>query len=409
MAKNTSDDLNVYSDKFRPFVTRWELAGADNITLPVVSGTYDFDVDWGDGTALEHSSNAIPNNTHAYTGGGIKTITITGLVTHWRFNGGGDRLLITDVLQGGYTGLINLDGGFRGCENLTFVDNSDWTRDVTTLAFCFYECFALNCDLDKWEVGKVTNMDYFAWQMFGFEGSLEGWDVSKVITMDSAFYWCIGFRFGTTDTMKNWNVSNCTNMSRLFGGHHVTEVVDVSDWDVSSCQNFSGMFQGLQDMVADYGKWDVSSATNMNNMFNGCDSFNHDLSSWDVSNVTTMFGMFEGNLGFNQDLSSWDVSNVIDFGSIFENATAFDQSLASWDISSGEAFGFVNMLSGCNMSTVNYNLTLVGWDAQVLLSGETIGVTGLIHDTTAGGVDGTAARQSIIDNDLWTFSGDTPP
>ena len=38
--------------------------------------------------------------------------------------------------------------------------------------------------------------------------------------------------------------------------------------------------------------WDVSNVTNMERMFSGS-SFNQDISSWDVSNVTNMSEMFQ--------------------------------------------------------------------------------------------------------------------
>ena len=68
--------------------------------------------------------------------------------------------------------------------------------------------------------------------------------------------------------------------------------------------------------------WDVSNVTNMNKMFFGNLEFNQDISSWDVSSVENMEEMFSGYvLGdngpngfeikyhkFNQDITSWDTS-----------------------------------------------------------------------------------------------------
>ena len=86
------------------------------ITLPLpVAGTYDFVVDWGDGTTgivTAYNDAAI---MHTYTTAGIKTVSIKGKMTHWSFNNGGDKLKITDVLRGGYSGLTSLNGGFYGC------------------------------------------------------------------------------------------------------------------------------------------------------------------------------------------------------------------------------------------------------------------------------------------------------
>ncbi len=110
---------------YKPFTTRWLLDDADKtITLPLPSaGEYDFVVDWGDGTTgivTAYNDAAI---SHTYTTAGIKTVSIMGKMTHWSFNNGGDKLKITDVLRGGYSGLTSLYGGFYGCSNLKFVAN----------------------------------------------------------------------------------------------------------------------------------------------------------------------------------------------------------------------------------------------------------------------------------------------
>ena len=110
-----------------------------------------------------------------------------------------------------------------------------------------------------------------------------------------------------------WNVSNVTDMSRMFCGcESLKSVGDISNWDVSSVENTSNMFYDCKKLksVVDISKWDVSSVTNMSFMFCDCNNFNQNLSNWDVSSVTDMTYLFLNCKSFNKDISKWNVSNV---------------------------------------------------------------------------------------------------
>ena len=117
---------------------------------------------------------------------------------------------------------------------------------------------------------------------------------------------CIDCKFGA---MPDWDVSNVTNMSRLFNGIQVFNV-DISRWNVSNVTDMSRMFNAARFFNQDISDWDVSNVTNMSHMFILANNFNYDISVWDVSNVTNMGGMFMDASKFNQDLSAWDVKRV---------------------------------------------------------------------------------------------------
>jgi len=236
------------------------------ITLPLpVAGEYDFVVDWGDettGIVTAYNDAAV---SHTYTTAGIKTVSIMGKMTHWSFNNGGDKLKITDVLRGGYSGLTSLNGGFYGCSNLKFVANdSAWTKDVANTDFMFGNCPVFNSDLSAWDVSSVTSMQFMFGNCPAFNSDISAWDVSSVTDMYFMFRYCPAFNS------------------------------DISAWDVSSVTDMSYMFYECYAFNSDLSAWDVSSVTSMSYMFYRCEAFNSDISAWGVSSVTDMALMFYG-------------------------------------------------------------------------------------------------------------------
>ena len=114
--------------------------------------------------------------------------------------------------------------------------------------------------------------------------------------------------------------------------------------DVSAITDMCDLFRGgetmqywsghpvLSDFDGDISNWDVSNVTNMSRIFNKCKytGDNGDISDWDVSNVTNMNGMFSLSK-FNGDISNWDVSNVELFAGMFKNSS-FNGDISKWKI-----------------------------------------------------------------------------
>jgi len=270
---------------YKPFTTRWLLDDAGKtITLPLPSaGTYDFVVDWGDGTTGIVTAYNDADISHTYTTAGIKTVSIMGKMTHWSFNDGGDKLKITDVLRGGYSGLTSLYRGFYGCSNLKFVANdSEWTKDVTSMYYMFGYCSAFNSDISAWDVSSVTDMYAMFVACSAFNSDISAWDVSSVADMYYMFGYCSVFNS------------------------------DISAWDVSSVADMGYMFRNCYVFNSDISAWDVSSVASMTNMFYNCYVFNSDISAWDVSSVTDMADMFYGantfsTTNYNLLLNAWSL------------------------------------------------------------------------------------------------------
>lgn len=144
--------------------------------------------------------------------------------------------------------------------------------------------------------------------------------------------------------MEHWDVSNVTDMQKLFWMPNCTPEVakscfklspsfnqPLNRWNVSKVTDMNNMFQYLPSFNQSLDGWDVSNVTDMKGMFANMPSFNYPIGNWDVSNVTDMSYMFNEAYSFNQDLSGWDVSKVTTMQSMFEWATSFDQDLSKWN------------------------------------------------------------------------------
>ena len=132
--------------------------------------------------------------------------------------------------------------------------------------------------------------------------------------------------------------------------------------------------------------------------FRGAESFNRDISTWDVDQVTSLYQVFWGATSFNQDISMWDVMNVTSMSRLFLQASSFDQDLSAWDI--GSLDNGASLFSYSGMSKENYDLTIIGWNAQDVIPGVTIGAIDLLF------CEGESARENLMSSDGWSFLGD---
>ncbi|MCP4210277.1 MAG: BspA family leucine-rich repeat surface protein, partial [Halieaceae bacterium] len=353
------------------FVTTWQTdkpgtAASDSITIPIGAGDTDFTVFWGDGTSTDYTGGPA---THTYASAGTYTVAIVGDFPGVNFNGGGDGDKLLSVEQWGNIAWQDLNDAFEGAENLVInASDAPDLSGVTDLSAMFRGATSINQDLNNWDTSSVTNMSYM-------------------------FSWATAFNQDISD----WNTSSVTDLSNMFRGANAFNQ-DISGWDTSSVINMASMFQDSA-FNQDLSGWDTSSVTNMSYMFRWNSAFNGDLSGWDTSSVTQMREMFRAASAFNGDLSGWETLNVNNMDSMFDSAVAFNQDIGGWDIS--DVTTMASMLDGAGLSVGNYDATLSGWAAQTVQSGVALGASGLQYSLSA------ADRQSLIDDDSWTISGDS--
>lgn len=251
--------------------------------LPLVSSLpLNAVVDWGDGNTDTITVWNQAETTHTYASSGVYTIKITGDLSGWQFNNGGDKLKMGNVSKWGALN-ISVISGFYGCTNLTASAIDAPTISSTSLFAYFQDCINFN------------------------------------------------------GVIGNWIVSSVTNMNRLF------ERASVFNQDI--------------------GSWNTQNVTNMNNMFRSASAFNRDIGSWNTQNVTNMNSMFRSASAFNQDIGSWNTSSVVNMGIMFDSAFAFNQDISDWDVN--QVGSFTNFMSSVTLSTTNYDLLLVDWEANL--------------------------------------------
>lgn len=343
-----------------PFVTTWTVEAADlGITVPTSIGetgfnfTYDYTVDWGDGTS---SSNLTDDASHTYATPGTYTVSITGAFPHIDFSklAGLESNKITTIEAWGDIAWRSFNGAFLGCGNLTYnaTDRPDLSQ-VTDMTATFRDCTQFNGAIGNWDVSNITNMINTFGGATAFNQNLSGWDVSNVRSMSTMFFEASAFN----QDISNWDVSNVSNMRSMFF-LAASFNQDINNWNVSSVTDMNGMFVGARAFNQNLTGWNVSNVTNMGNLFNTARVFNGDISTWNVSSVTNMEGMFGTASAFNGDISSWEVSNVTLMRNMFLQAESFNQDISSWNVSN------VTTMQSMFSQASNFNQDISSWNVS---------------------------------------------
>jgi surface protein len=447
-------NLTVPLDTSGYFITYWNTSatstGSSNATqvfLPIYNGgNYNFTVWWGDGTAVNVTSWNDADANHTYATSGIYNINISGTITGFRFNNVGDKLKLSRIEQWGSlqplsdsvfygarsltinatdtldtAGMNSFSGMFRDCSNITTVPNMDlWnTGAITNMNYVFMGASRFNQSIANWSVGNVTTMDGMFQGASSFNQDLSLWDVSKVTSMTQMFLGASSFNI----PIGNWNVGNVTSMMSMFM-NAVSFNQNLSSWDTSKVTLMYQMFSGATAFNGNISNWNVQNVTTMYMMFSSASSFNQPISNWNTAKVTTMAGMFQGASSFNQPMNNWSVGNVTTMSNMFSGATSFAQDISGWN--TGNVRNFEYMLNGisinfdCNLagwnitnattmasflsnpiSAQNYTATLIGWASQDVKNNVTLGAS-----TSKYTIDAVASKSHLNNSAIhnWTIT-----
>ena len=164
---------------------------------------------------------------------------------------------------------------------------------------------------DKFELADMIKKEI---EQNGVKCSLNHIDTNKIIDMSYLFSQTAKFGlYNFNGDISNWDVSNVTDMSRMFS--HAEFNGNISDWDVSNVKDMDSMFE-YSNFNGDISEWDVSNVKNMYRMFKNSEFNNDSICNWDVSNVVNMMGMFNTS-PFNHDISNWKVNPECKISGIF--------------------------------------------------------------------------------------------
>ncbi len=232
---------------FTPFITLWETTtDNESITIPTYENeTYEYEVDWGDGTVTFHSNaDATTNASHIYTTAGTYTVSIIGQFPRIYFNNNSSaqfRHKIKDIIQWGNNRWSSMEKAFYGCYNLDITAPDTPNLDnVDTLYFMLAYCQNL--------IGTAA---------------FNSWDVSNVKTFSAMFLSCQVFN----QPINDWDMTRATHTIDMF--------------------NSASMFNQPLDA------WDTSKLSATSQMFRFASNFNQNLGSWNISELrwaNTMFG-----------------------------------------------------------------------------------------------------------------------
>ena len=391
------------------FITVWDTrivdentSASNQIRLPLVeTGTYNFNVSWGDGTNDTITSWNQSEIIHTYSTPGVYEVIIEGQIVGFDFTAEdfnfttelvntSDAEKLIEIKQWGPLNLVNQNAYFMGTNNLDISARDPLNlTGITNLSAMFlstqgsntenYSSFRVSGNINSWDTSKIISMDaMFAGTSFNspinnwdtsnvtkmlgmFVGSrfnqpLNNWDTSSVIDMSGMF---LGSEFN--QPINSWNVSNVKNMSLMFGlGSHFNQPLD--NWNPVSVETTKQMFAFGSRFNQPIDGWNLKSNNMMAEMFMYNDQFNQSINNWNVSSVEFFTAMFMNATSFDQPLGNWTTSSAISLGQMFFYAQDFNQDISSWDISN------VQVIDAMFYNATSFNQNLSAWNTSSITS-----------------------------------------
>jgi surface protein len=382
-----------------PFITEWITTNGTFTISTDAALTYNYTVSYrelpaGMPTVLTGRTGDTPLT--GLTNGVTYEVSITGTYPRFLINTSADRVKIRTIKQWGSLAWSSMRNAFVECTNLTYTatDAPDLSN-VTDISGMFQGATAFNGNIGNWNTANVTNMSNMFSGATVFNQNIGTWNTANVTNMSNMF----GIATAFNQNISTWNTANVTNMSFMFM-NAVAFNQNIGTWNTANVTNMNQMFRAAAAFNQNIGTWNTANVTNMSQMFQSAISFNQNIGTWNTANVTDMSNMFSSATVFNQNIGTWNVANVANMVGMLQSATAFNQNIGTWNVANVTAMNF--MLNNCGMNAANYDATLIGWAAQNVKTGVTLGSTGRNYTSAA-----CAARSTLRNSKTWTITGDT--
>lgn len=270
------------------FVTTWTVQAGGFIEIGThPDETYDFTIDWGDGSDEEQITEQNP--VHEYAQSGTYTVYIKGQFPTLYMNNSIYAPNLTSIERWGTNVWKSFQRAFYGCSEMIYnaMDTPNLIN-VTDLSYMFAYAAKFNGDIGNWDISNITNMEYMFLQAAAFDGNIGDWAEKT---------------------------SNVENMRSMFAYADVFNQ-DISTWDVSKVQNMFGMFLLTQDFNQDLSEWNTASLTNITGMFRLANSFDQSVGTWNISNIEFMKDMFKDSAispsNYSATLVGWAANDNAD-------------------------------------------------------------------------------------------------
>ena len=194
--------------------------------------------------------------------------------------------------------------------------------------------------LSKFNTSNTKNMTglFFNLMKINDLSGLENWDVSNVENLAATFMSTTSLT--SLEALEKWNVKNVTSLYGLFCRTKITSLKGLENWDVSNVKIMESIFLSTKSLESldSLKDWNVSNLTNLNQAFamSGISSLKG-LENWDTSHVTNMRRIFsETRINNLQALRNWNVENVTNYTQAFLSIRSLTDASAinDWNIQS---------------------------------------------------------------------------